>query len=202
MADFTDKEDQALIRFAAREEARGNSRIPWGKIAKLMRSKKRPEQLRLRVVCLRKRFGTDLTKFPPRYLCTSKSEQHKNIASSGETKSVLEVKGPKQGREQKKHVNEQLNEGDMSETKERPRSDSLISMLALLDDDMDDCHKEETIPRLVHPSTLQLLLPPQVDSDSPPQLIQRKRALNRRHKTSYKKTTLHLSSIVEKLDVM
>jgi hypothetical protein len=158
MADFTDKEDQALITFAAREEARGNIRIPWGKIAKMMRSKKRPEQLRLRVVCLKKRFGTDLTKFPPRYLCTTKSEQHKNIASSWETKRLLEVKGPKQGREQKKQVNEQLNEGDMNKAKQRPRSDSLIRLLDLLDDNMDGCHKEQPMPRLVLPSTLQLFL--------------------------------------------
>lgn len=175
MSDFTDKEDQVLIRFAVREKARGNSRIPWGKIAKLMRSKKRPEQLRLRVVCLKKRFGADLTKFPPRYFCTSKS--------------VLELKGPKT---RSRTRDEKLNEGD----------ESLISLLALLDDDMDHCRKRQPISRLLPPSTLQRLLSPQVDSDSPPQLIQRKQGLNRRHKTSYKTTTLHLSSIDEQLDMM
>lgn len=194
MADFTDKEDQALIRFAAREEAKGNIRVPWGKIAKMMRSKKRPEQLRLRVVCLKKRFGTDLTKFPPRYLCTSKSEQQKSVASSWETKNVRTVKGPEQGQEQKTQVNQQPNEGDVDEAKKRPRSDSLLNMLSLLDYDIDDCHKEQ--PRL------QLLLPPQVDSQSPLQSIQMKKGLNRRHKTRNKNTALHLSSRVQQLDVM
>lgn len=188
MADFTDKEDQALIRFAAREEARGNIRVPWGKIAKMMRSKKRPEQLRLRVVCLKKRFGADLTKFPPRYLCTSKS-----LASSWETKNVREVNGPEHGRERKEQVNQQLNEGDVDEAKERPRSNSLASMLALLDDDMDDshpCHREQP--------TLQLLLPPQVDSQS--SLQKRKKALNRRNKT--RNTALHPSGRIQQLDMM
>ena len=194
MADFTDKEDQALIRFAAREEARGNIRVPWGKIAKMMRSKKRPEQLRLRVVCLKKRFGTDLTKFPPRYLCTSKSEQHKKLASSWETKNVREVRSPEQDRERKKQVNEQSNEGDVDEAKERPRSDSLANMLALFDDDTDDSHKEQP--------TLQFLLQPQMDSHSPLQLIQRKKGLNRRHKTRRKSSTLHISSIFQQLDIM
>jgi hypothetical protein len=67
MSDFSDKEDKMLVQLAIQQELNGIKRISWIEISKKMRSKKRPDQLRLRLACLKKRFGKELLKFPVRY---------------------------------------------------------------------------------------------------------------------------------------
>jgi tRNA G46 methylase TrmB len=68
MADFSDKEDQRLVQLLIEHEKKGQKRVSWIEIANLMKSRKSPEQLRLRLACLKKRFGKVLVKFPHRYL--------------------------------------------------------------------------------------------------------------------------------------
>ena len=67
MADFSDEEDRALVQLALQHAEKGKKRISWKAIATMMRATKRPEQLRLRLAGLKKRFGSDLVKFPRWY---------------------------------------------------------------------------------------------------------------------------------------
>jgi hypothetical protein len=60
MSDFSDREDRMLIQHAVLE-------ISWREIATKMKTRKTPEQLRLRVACLKKRFGNVLSNFPRWY---------------------------------------------------------------------------------------------------------------------------------------
>jgi hypothetical protein len=74
MPNFTDDEDRMLVQVVREYEAAPNSvnRIPWQAIANKMKTKKRPEQLRLRIRCLKRRFGHTISNFPSWYFisCT------------------------------------------------------------------------------------------------------------------------------------
>ena len=74
MADFSDKEDRMLIQLVHNHGVVKGKRISWSKIAAQMKTKKTNEQLRLRVVCLKKRFGNILANFPRRYFFTGESK--------------------------------------------------------------------------------------------------------------------------------
>ena len=77
MSDFSDKEDRMLVQLVYQHIGK---RISWTNIAKKMKSKKRPEQLRLRVTCLKKRLGNGLSNFPRWYFLkpvSSKFQQPK-----------------------------------------------------------------------------------------------------------------------------
>jgi hypothetical protein len=82
MSNFSDKEDRMLIQLAHRQNV-AKGKISWSSIATKMRTKKNPEQLRLRVVCLKKRFGNILANFPRWYFETAKPSEvrHKNVRS-------------------------------------------------------------------------------------------------------------------------
>jgi hypothetical protein len=67
MSSFTDEEDRALVQFVIQQEEEGPNRISWVRIANTINTKKSPEQLRLRLAGLKKRFGNDLTRFPRWY---------------------------------------------------------------------------------------------------------------------------------------
>lgn len=69
MSDFTDNEDKMLVQLVRDHEleAPKGARIPWKAIAQKMQTKKSPEQLRLRVRCLKRRFGESAANFPRRY---------------------------------------------------------------------------------------------------------------------------------------
>jgi hypothetical protein len=68
MADFSDNEDRLLVQLAQKQEAKGKSRMSWALIAKQMAStRKTPEQLRMRLVNLKKRFGNEVARFPRWY---------------------------------------------------------------------------------------------------------------------------------------
>ena len=69
MSDFTDNEDKMLVQLV-REHERTTSKgtkIPWTAFSKKMKSKKRPEQLRMRIGCLKRRFGENVGNFPQWY---------------------------------------------------------------------------------------------------------------------------------------
>jgi hypothetical protein len=74
MADFSDIEDRTLVQhvFHGRQ---GQKRISWIKIAKQMKSCKQPSQLKLRLACLKKRFGKELIKFPRWYFTNMPTQQ-------------------------------------------------------------------------------------------------------------------------------
>lgn len=67
MADFTDKEDKTLIHLVLHEKAKKKNKISWLRIAKKMRTKKLPSQLRSRANRLKERFGADFAKRPAWY---------------------------------------------------------------------------------------------------------------------------------------
>jgi hypothetical protein len=67
MSSFTDEEDRALVQLAIQQARNGQKRISWITIAKTMSTKKSPEQLRLRLAGLKKRFGNELARFPRWY---------------------------------------------------------------------------------------------------------------------------------------
>ena len=67
--------------------AEKQQRIPWTDIAKAMKTKKHPEQLRMRMRCLKRRFGESAANFPRRFFMktveekatTSKRAKKKNV---------------------------------------------------------------------------------------------------------------------------
>lgn len=67
MSDFSDKEDRMLIQLVHQHNAAKGKKTSWIDIAAKMKTKKTPDQLRLRVACLKKRFGNILTNFPSWY---------------------------------------------------------------------------------------------------------------------------------------
>jgi hypothetical protein len=67
MSDFSDREDRMLIQLVHQHTVFKGKQISWIGIAKKMKSRKSPEQLRLRVACLKKRFGNVLSSFPRWY---------------------------------------------------------------------------------------------------------------------------------------
>ena len=69
MSDFTDNEDKMLVQLVSNHEctAAKGTKISWKAIAKKMKSKKHPEQVRLRFRCLKRRFGESAAGFPRRY---------------------------------------------------------------------------------------------------------------------------------------
>ena len=99
MSIFSDKEDKMLIQLVQREEARNKSRISWIQIAEKMKSKKRPEQLRLRVKKLKQRFGIDFSKCPAWYrnkgrkkpVSTSKAPAFISVRKETQTESNDEI---------------------------------------------------------------------------------------------------------------
>lgn len=72
MSDFSDAEDRMLIQLLYQHNARKGKRTSWVDIAAKMKTKKTPTQLRLRVVCLKKRFGNIVANFPRWYFETAK----------------------------------------------------------------------------------------------------------------------------------
>ena len=67
MSNFSDKEDRALVQFALKQEVACKGRMSWELIAKQMRTKKSPEQLRCRMTKLKVRFGSRIAEFPRWY---------------------------------------------------------------------------------------------------------------------------------------
>jgi hypothetical protein len=67
MSDFSDREDRMLIQLVNQHTVFKGKQISWIGIAKKIKSRKSPEQLRLRVACLKKRFGNVLSNFPRWY---------------------------------------------------------------------------------------------------------------------------------------
>jgi hypothetical protein len=98
MADFSDNEDRLLVQLAQQQQVQGKTRLSWALIAKQMPSThKTPEQLRLRLVHLKKRFGNDLARFPRWYFVQRakrsvcrRREQHRNAkpTDGGQTTSI------------------------------------------------------------------------------------------------------------------
>lgn len=98
MADFSDNEDRLLVQLAQQQEVQGKTRLSWALIAKQMPSThKTPEQLRLRLVHLKKRFGNDLARFPRWYFVQRakrsvcrRREQRRNAkpTDGGQTTSI------------------------------------------------------------------------------------------------------------------
>lgn len=66
MADFSDQQDRLIVQFAHAQERAGATRLSWVSIAKKIKNKK-PEQVRLRLATLKKRFGPHVAQFPRRY---------------------------------------------------------------------------------------------------------------------------------------
>jgi hypothetical protein len=93
MSNFSDKEDRMLIQLVHQHNVAKAKRISWSDIATQMKTKKTREQLRLRVVCLKKRFGNILANFPRWYFESEKL--HKNIRrvrSVATVRSVVAVR--------------------------------------------------------------------------------------------------------------
>jgi len=90
MADFSDKEDQRLVQLLIEHEKKGQKRVSWIEIANLMKSRKSPEQLRLRVVCLKRRFGNLLVQFPRRYLVNLQPKPVKKVQREANEISATE----------------------------------------------------------------------------------------------------------------
>lgn len=67
MADFSDREDMQLVQLAAKAIKRCG-RIDWYQLSTTMAtSKKGKSKLQERLNLLKRRFGNDVTKFPPRF---------------------------------------------------------------------------------------------------------------------------------------
>ena len=90
MSDFSDKEDRMLIQLLHQHNAKGK-RASWVDIAAKMKTKKTPNQLRLRVVCLKKRFGNILANFPRWYFQTAKLQSHNRSKNGGVLAPVRDV---------------------------------------------------------------------------------------------------------------
>ena len=75
MSNFSDKEDRALVQFALKQEGARKGHMSWEQIAKQMRTKKSPEQLRCRMNSLKARHGTRIADFPRWYFV--KAPRHK-----------------------------------------------------------------------------------------------------------------------------
>lgn len=142
MSDFSDKEDKMLIHLALREEANGKSRISWVRIAKRMRTKKRPEQLRLRVHKLKERFGTDLTKYPAWYRSEAivRNKTQTKSTKKASFNSYNEVKGQTDNKE---------NVDSMKKIE-----DDLLVALALLSDDDTMVYKKDRRTNFILPELL------------------------------------------------
>lgn len=91
MSDFSDKEDRMLIQLLHQQNYATGKRTSWIHIAAKMRTKKTPDQLRLRVVCLKKRFGNILAKFPRWYFQTAKLQSHNRSKNGRGVASVRSV---------------------------------------------------------------------------------------------------------------
>jgi hypothetical protein len=76
MSNFSDKEDRILIQLVHRHDISKGKRTSWINIAAKMKTKKTPQQLRLRVVCLKKRFGEIIANFPRWYFQTPKPSSY------------------------------------------------------------------------------------------------------------------------------
>lgn len=92
MSSFTDEEDRALVQLVIQQEGEGPKRISWIRIANTINTKKSPEQLRLRLAGLKKRFGNDLTRFPRWYHFTHIPA--KNLCRRSETKPKNQLLSP------------------------------------------------------------------------------------------------------------
>ena len=75
MSNFSDKEDRALVQFGLKQEGTRKGHMSWEQIAKQMRTKKSPEQLRCRMNSLKARHGTRIADFPRWYFV--KAPRHK-----------------------------------------------------------------------------------------------------------------------------
>ena len=91
MSDFSDKEDRMLIQLLHQQNYATGKRTSWIHIAAKMRTKKTPDQLRLRVVCLKKRFGNILANFPRWYFQTAKLQSHNRSKNGGVLAPVRDV---------------------------------------------------------------------------------------------------------------
>ena len=83
MSDFSDEEDRKLIQLLYQDNAMKGKRISWVNIAAKMRIKKTPNQLRMRVVCLQRRFGNILAHFPRWYFQTAQLQSHNRSKIGG-----------------------------------------------------------------------------------------------------------------------
>ena len=146
MSNFSDKEDKILIQFVLREEANGKSRISWSHIAKRMRTKKRPEQLRLRVNKLKQRFDTDFGKCPAWY---SNEGIVRNKAQTESTKKVVvnAVKGTTEQTSNKENL-------DSKKKDDKKGDDDSLAVLASLSDDDTSVNKRRPLPNLILPGVL------------------------------------------------
>ena len=91
-----------LIQLVHRHTVLKGERISWRDIGKKMKSRKSPVQLRLRVACLKKRFGNVLSKFPRWYFLKSSSRksqqsnlplpqrQRENVTSAAAVQKVVQ----------------------------------------------------------------------------------------------------------------
>ena len=92
MSNFTDNEDRVLVQLARDYEVSPTwtKRTPWKDIASKMGTAKRPEQLRLRIRCLKRRYGDTLSNFPSWYFVTGALieprpfEQQQQVANDDE----------------------------------------------------------------------------------------------------------------------
>jgi hypothetical protein len=93
MADFSDKEDRLLVQLVLQQETRSATRsISWTLIAKKMRSRKKSaNQLRMRIVNLKKRFGSDLSRFPRWYFMSPSTKDRRTCNKSPSTVPAADV---------------------------------------------------------------------------------------------------------------
>ena len=89
MSNFSDKEDRMLIQLV--HNAAKGKKTSWINIAAKMKTKKTPDQLRLRVACLKKRFGNILANFPSWYFDTGKLQSHNRSKNGRRLAPVIVV---------------------------------------------------------------------------------------------------------------
>jgi hypothetical protein len=109
MADFSDKEDRMLIQLVHKQTVLKGKRISWRDIARRIKSRKSPEQLRQRVVCLKKRFGNVLSSFPRWYFLepvSRKSQQSNSLQRKRKSENTVQ-KVASEGKPDKAHQFEQ-----------------------------------------------------------------------------------------------
>ena len=163
MSNFSDKEDKMLIQLML--QTNDKSRISWSRIANRMRTKKLPEQLRLRVNKLKQRFGTDFAKCPAWYM--NKGIVQNQAQTESTTKvGVKAVKGTTEQTSNKENDSKKKddNKGEdyslvvrasLSDGVDRRRScDELMAILASLSDDDTSVDERRPLPSLILPGFL------------------------------------------------
>ena len=92
MSDFSDKEDCLLVHIMLKYTSMKVPRVPWKTIAKEIGfHNKSPEQIRLRFVQLKRRFGNDVTRFPRWFFVKRTSTHTCKMPSQALSNTVKEV---------------------------------------------------------------------------------------------------------------